>query len=266
MTMHQTRRYAETVPLDQAACTYTMAHAQELMRVRVVSMDRHPHHVPQHAMCLCEGLARKDIQFGGGQATGQAGQQARWRESDAIPYRNEAGPLAGPGVVVPCTCSPMPPQAPTLPPAGTYVPLHEAPQARPARARPACNALQVWDVILVGGGVAGCALAYAQAKDGRRVLLLERDLAQPDRIVGELLQPGGYVMLKRLGLESCVDGIDSTKVGRRPSLGGTPQGPPGAGGGGGSGSLARGGGQGVAPLPKAWTSTASLCLIPPSAA
>ncbi|KXZ44567.1 hypothetical protein GPECTOR_65g185 [Gonium pectorale] len=71
---------------------------------------------------------------------------------------------------------------------------------------------EVWDVIIVGGGVAGCALAYAQAKDGRRVLLIERDLSQPDRIVGELLQPGGYLMLKRLGLESCVDGIDSIKV------------------------------------------------------
>lgn len=50
-------------------------------------------------------------------------------------------------------------------------------------------------------------------QDGRRVLLLERDLSQPDRIVGELLQPGGYLMLKRLGLESCADGIDSQKVG-----------------------------------------------------
>jgi len=70
----------------------------------------------------------------------------------------------------------------------------------------------VWDVIIVGGGVAGAALAYAQGKAGRRVLLLERDLTQPDRIVGELLQPGGYLMLKKLGLASCVDGIDSQKV------------------------------------------------------
>jgi squalene monooxygenase len=67
-------------------------------------------------------------------------------------------------------------------------------------------------LIIVGAGVAGSALAYAQAKSGRRVLLLERDLSQPDRIVGELLQPGGYLMLKRLGLESCTEGIDSVKV------------------------------------------------------
>ena len=42
--------------------------------------------------------------------------------------------------------------------------------------------------------------------------MIERDLSQPDRIIGELLQPGGYLMLKKLGMESCVDEIDSQKV------------------------------------------------------
>ena len=50
-------------------------------------------------------------------------------------------------------------------------------------------------------------------QDGRRVLLLERDLTQPDRIVGELLQPGGYLMLKKLGLADATDEIDAQKVG-----------------------------------------------------
>ena len=44
------------------------------------------------------------------------------------------------------------------------------------------------------------------------MLLLERDLTQPDRIVGELLQPGGYLKLKELGLQSCVDDIDAQLV------------------------------------------------------
>lgn len=44
------------------------------------------------------------------------------------------------------------------------------------------------------------------------MLLLERDYTQPDRIVGELLQPGGYLVLKKLGLESCTDNIDAVKV------------------------------------------------------
>ena len=44
------------------------------------------------------------------------------------------------------------------------------------------------------------------------MLLLERDLSQPDRIVGELLQPGGYLMLKRLGLAHVLDNIDAQKA------------------------------------------------------
>lgn len=71
---------------------------------------------------------------------------------------------------------------------------------------------EVWDLIIVGAGVAGSALAYAQAQDGRRVLLIERDLTQPDRIIGELLQPGGYLMLKKLGLADATDEIDSQRV------------------------------------------------------
>lgn len=47
---------------------------------------------------------------------------------------------------------------------------------------------------------------------GRRVLVLEKCLEQPDRIVGELLQPGGYLMLKKMKLEGCTDGIDAQKV------------------------------------------------------
>jgi len=69
-----------------------------------------------------------------------------------------------------------------------------------------------WDVVVVGAGVAGASLAHAFGKQGRRVLCVERDLSQPDRIVGELLQPGGYLKLKELGLESCVEGIDAQKV------------------------------------------------------
>lgn len=57
------------------------------------------------------------------------------------------------------------------------------------------------DVIIVGGGVLGCAMAAVLARDGRKVTVVERDLSEPDRIVGELLQPGGFRALKELGLE-----------------------------------------------------------------
>ncbi|KAL5217648.1 hypothetical protein ABZP36_018332 [Zizania latifolia] len=68
------------------------------------------------------------------------------------------------------------------------------------------------DVIVVGAGVAGSALAYTLGKDGRRVYVIERDLTEPDRIVGELLQPGGYLKLIELGLQDCVEEIDAQRV------------------------------------------------------
>lgn len=57
------------------------------------------------------------------------------------------------------------------------------------------------DVVIVGAGVLGSAMAAVLARDGKKVVVVERDLKEPDRIVGELLQPGGYRALKELGLE-----------------------------------------------------------------
>ncbi|XP_030636962.1 squalene monooxygenase isoform X2 [Chanos chanos] len=68
------------------------------------------------------------------------------------------------------------------------------------------------DVIIVGAGVLGAAMAAVLARDGRRVTVVERDLREPDRIVGELLQPGGYRALKDLGLECAVEGLDAHLV------------------------------------------------------
>lgn len=62
------------------------------------------------------------------------------------------------------------------------------------------------DIVIVGAGIAGCAAAVAFGKQGRSVILLEKSLKEPDRIVGELLQPGGVEALEKLGLRgaSCV--------------------------------------------------------------
>jgi squalene monooxygenase len=68
------------------------------------------------------------------------------------------------------------------------------------------------EVVIVGAGIVGCALAVALGKQGRSVILLERSLKQPDRIVGELLQPGGVAAVEKLGLRDCLDGIDAIKV------------------------------------------------------
>lgn len=68
------------------------------------------------------------------------------------------------------------------------------------------------EVIVVGSGVLGSSLAAVLARDGRKVTVIERDLKEPDRIVGELLQPGGLNALKDLGLEDTVEGIDAQTV------------------------------------------------------
>ncbi|RCI05072.1 Squalene epoxidase [Rhizopus stolonifer] len=69
--------------------------------------------------------------------------------------------------------------------------------------------LKEFDLIIIGAGIIGCSAAKAFGSDGRKVLLLERDLSEPDRIVGELLQPGGMNALKELGLQCCVEDIDA---------------------------------------------------------
>ncbi|KAF7713030.1 Squalene epoxidase domain-containing protein [Penicillium ucsense] len=68
------------------------------------------------------------------------------------------------------------------------------------------------DVVIVGAGILGCALAVALGRQGRSVFLLEQSMKEPDRIVGELLQPGGVQALERLGLRDCLDGIDAIDV------------------------------------------------------
>lgn len=42
--------------------------------------------------------------------------------------------------------------------------------------------------------------------------VFERDLSEPDRIVGESVQPGGYLKLLEWGLEDCVDEIEAQGV------------------------------------------------------
>jgi len=71
---------------------------------------------------------------------------------------------------------------------------------------------KTFDTLVIGAGVAGCAFAAALARQGKRVLLIERSLQEPQRIVGELLQPGGIQALSKLGLSACLEDIDAQPV------------------------------------------------------
>jgi 2-polyprenyl-6-methoxyphenol hydroxylase-like FAD-dependent oxidoreductase len=57
-----------------------------------------------------------------------------------------------------------------------------------------------YDVIMVGGGIAGAALGRALAQAGRRVLVVEREARFRDRVRGEYLEAWGVAEARRLGL------------------------------------------------------------------
>nr|CAG8510009.1 8045_t:CDS:10 [Entrophospora candida] len=62
------------------------------------------------------------------------------------------------------------------------------------------NNHQQYELIIVGAGIVGCSAAVA----------FERDMKEPDRMVGEFLQPGGFAALEKLGLKDCLENIDAT--------------------------------------------------------
>jgi len=57
-----------------------------------------------------------------------------------------------------------------------------------------------YDLIVVGGGIAGSSLARSMAKAGARVLLLESETEFRDRVRGEILSPWGVAEVHALGL------------------------------------------------------------------
>lgn len=69
-----------------------------------------------------------------------------------------------------------------------------------------------YDVIVIGAGVIGPCLAKCLAGQNRKVLIVEREWAKPNRIVGELMQPSGLLALKKLGMAQAVNNIEAIPV------------------------------------------------------
>ncbi|KAJ1662581.1 Squalene epoxidase [Coemansia sp. RSA 1813] len=71
-----------------------------------------------------------------------------------------------------------------------------------------------FDYVVVGAGPIGAALAYRLAADNpsAQVLVIEKNWSEPDRIVGELMQPSGCQALGELGLTNVFSGIGAVPV------------------------------------------------------
>lgn len=82
------------------------------------------------------------------------------------------------------------------------------------RFRPLSTPPHRLQVVVVGAGTAGTALALRLAKDGRKVTVVERSWTIPHRIVGELMQPGGIRALEDMGLDEAAktSAIDPIQV------------------------------------------------------
>ena len=69
-----------------------------------------------------------------------------------------------------------------------------------------------FDVCVIGAGVAGGVLAAYLGKNGLKVAVIEKNLAEQERMIGELLQPGGVIKLRELGLENLLNDLDARPI------------------------------------------------------
>ncbi|KAJ2023215.1 Squalene epoxidase [Coemansia sp. S610] len=71
-----------------------------------------------------------------------------------------------------------------------------------------------FDYIVIGAGPIGAALAFKLALDHptQQILIVEQNWDEPDRIVGELMQPAGCQALELLGLGRVFSGIGAVPV------------------------------------------------------
>jgi 2-polyprenyl-6-methoxyphenol hydroxylase-like FAD-dependent oxidoreductase len=74
--------------------------------------------------------------------------------------------------------------------------------------------MAAYDLIIVGGGIGGSALATVLARAGRSVLLLEQSEAYEDRVRGEWIAPWGVAEVQRLGLYDLLRGAGGHHVTR----------------------------------------------------
>ena len=73
---------------------------------------------------------------------------------------------------------------------------------------------QNYDLIIVGGGIGGSALATVMARSGKSVLLLEQSQVYEDKVRGEWIAPWGVAEVQRLGLYDLLMGAGGHHITR----------------------------------------------------
>jgi menaquinone-9 beta-reductase len=71
---------------------------------------------------------------------------------------------------------------------------------------------ELFDLVVVGGGLAGASLARSMAEHGARVLVLERDEQFRDRVRGEMMTPWGVAEAQRLGIGELLRGASGHEL------------------------------------------------------
>jgi 2-polyprenyl-6-methoxyphenol hydroxylase-like FAD-dependent oxidoreductase len=69
-----------------------------------------------------------------------------------------------------------------------------------------------YDIAVIGGGIAGAALAHSMSKAGAQVLVFEAETQFKDRVRGEVLQPWGVAEAQALGLEVVLQRANARKL------------------------------------------------------
>lgn len=72
---------------------------------------------------------------------------------------------------------------------------------------------ELFDLIVVGGGLGGAALARSLAANGARVLVIEREERFRDRVRGEMMTPWGVAEAENLGIAELLRGRKLTRAG-----------------------------------------------------
>jgi flavin-dependent dehydrogenase len=71
-----------------------------------------------------------------------------------------------------------------------------------------------WDAIVVGAGPAGSVAAFGLARQGKRVLLVDRSRFPRDKVCGSCLGRAGVTLLREMGLDSVLAGSAAQRVHR----------------------------------------------------